>query len=798
MVMNRVLISRRPLIKHSQVTEQLALPHCRHPVILPGNIRHLPCNFTSYHEHGTLKGPPHFSMSRLAIHPTFRHGSSAVFGFDYPPLPAGVDCIRVLKVEPGRFSESLSCTLDSVTFGDKPTYFALSYTWNDPYTDSKRLPISSGSSGTVKSKAIASPLRDEELGETKATVDNSVRQEPLPCAQSKGNDAAIITLNGQPFKIGHNMYLALLYLRSSTLSLSIWIDAVCINQNDEKERNSQIALMSFIYKRAAKVIAWLGTKACIKPETSFNRMSLEWSHGQTQHLAASLLLGDELRRSIEPDLETFIRIAESSYWKRLWIVQEMCIPRSLIIALGADLWTYEEFADWVLLLLSRRLGSDRASVSLLNQKFTPMDRLLQTRRARHTEIMRLESLIDIFASSERTEPRDGVYGLLGLANDIRPIVSRDSEPRDFEEFINSLDMQQQTLPESERGIGSFTVDYSYSLYDIWAKVIMFAFYRAKRIERGFGSIHKTELPIKANKEGLALALLDQHERLISIVRTAGLAQQALSHDNSEQFTAHLSVSLVCHSTYGRLQLMRKQLKPVVRAMGYLSSEIVNIGPDYESLVGSFKDQQNWTDSWEKYYHTPRELTILRIMDEDYMDKIITYGQNDFNIIQDIRNPSVIAWRMSDRRPHPPKFEHASEQDGITSDVPTRATQPRICLGSDHTIALVPPSAEVSDVIVRFWNCDTAIIVRPIKSNFPGEPGVYGYDPPTSFTLVGRADVAAAHDEDSSSERDTRAEQRMLFVPDPSVYKFEASGGVYVDLDLHTLQLITAATFTKTK
>ncbi|KAF2657341.1 hypothetical protein K491DRAFT_595248, partial [Lophiostoma macrostomum CBS 122681] len=41
-------------------------------------------------------------------------------------------------------------------------------------------------------------------------------------------------------------------------TLPIWIDAICINQSDKQEKNSQVPLMRDIYRKAAKVIAWIG------------------------------------------------------------------------------------------------------------------------------------------------------------------------------------------------------------------------------------------------------------------------------------------------------------------------------------------------------------------------------------------------------------------------------------------------------------------------------------------------------------------------------------------------------------
>ena len=41
----------------------------------------------------------------------------------------------------------------------------------------------------------------------------------------------------------------------------IWVDAICINQNDLAERKHQVELMASTYAKARSVILWLGVKA---------------------------------------------------------------------------------------------------------------------------------------------------------------------------------------------------------------------------------------------------------------------------------------------------------------------------------------------------------------------------------------------------------------------------------------------------------------------------------------------------------------------------------------------------------
>ncbi|OHE98305.1 HET domain-containing protein [Colletotrichum orchidophilum] len=67
----------------------------------------------------------------------------------------------------------------------------------------------------------------------------------------------------------------------SRSSLSVWVDAICIDQSSNDERNAQVAMMAEIYQRAKTVVVWLGedhapatwgSLACSKPLALFSRL----------------------------------------------------------------------------------------------------------------------------------------------------------------------------------------------------------------------------------------------------------------------------------------------------------------------------------------------------------------------------------------------------------------------------------------------------------------------------------------------------------------------------------------------
>ncbi|KAI1062748.1 hypothetical protein LB506_006316 [Fusarium annulatum] len=67
-----------------------------------------------------------------------------------------------------------------------------------------------------------------------------------------------IACNGCDINITQSCYEALTSLRESCRPLTIWVDAICINQEDNNEKEQQIVLMGSVYTLAETVYVWLG------------------------------------------------------------------------------------------------------------------------------------------------------------------------------------------------------------------------------------------------------------------------------------------------------------------------------------------------------------------------------------------------------------------------------------------------------------------------------------------------------------------------------------------------------------
>jgi Heterokaryon incompatibility protein (HET) len=112
----------------------------------------------------------------------------------------------------------------------------------------------------------------------------------------------------------------------------LWIDAICINQDDREEKNQQVPLIGKIYSRTAGLLIWLGQgdddsdRAMdlvlkftyqLEPETDVE------IRARNQALLAGYI------ESIAEDLTPFLafrHLCDNKWFTRGWIVQELLLP----------------------------------------------------------------------------------------------------------------------------------------------------------------------------------------------------------------------------------------------------------------------------------------------------------------------------------------------------------------------------------------------------------------------------------------------------------------------------------------
>ncbi|KAH7083785.1 heterokaryon incompatibility protein-domain-containing protein [Paraphoma chrysanthemicola] len=121
--------------------------------------------------------------------------------------------------------------------------------------------------------------------------------------------------------IAANLSQALLHIRSSDRTRVLWVDAVCIDQNNVQERSHQVSIMGSIYSHARQVLVWLGPDPRNVGTSTFDAL-------KTLVHPPFLTVPDE---QVLPYME---QIEKSEWFTRLWVVQEFFMSKRAIAIWG--------------------------------------------------------------------------------------------------------------------------------------------------------------------------------------------------------------------------------------------------------------------------------------------------------------------------------------------------------------------------------------------------------------------------------------------------------------------------------
>ncbi|CAG9981387.1 unnamed protein product [Clonostachys byssicola] len=249
-----------------------------------------------------------------------------------------------------------------------------------------------------------------------------------------------VQFNNSVVKVTENLYDFLDQVKSDEQlkEKEFWIDAICINQSDPKERSHQVStMMARIYRSATCVIAWLGD-ADLHTERAFDHLS---------KLAESTTLPPPVgtkrsstNQSDSVDFDSYqsswkstAKLFERTYWNRSWIIQELVLPDKVTVRCG------KYSADWSVLSKASHniststwrefffneatgigsLGSDAKTARIPQRNYGIPTILKATKASMATEHWTNVLLYTLIRSRdfEATNWEDKVYALMGLIED---------------------------------------------------------------------------------------------------------------------------------------------------------------------------------------------------------------------------------------------------------------------------------------------------------------------------------------------------------------------------------------------
>ncbi|KAF6809276.1 heterokaryon incompatibility protein HET-6-like protein [Colletotrichum musicola] len=130
-----------------------------------------------------------------------------------------------------------------------------------------------------------------------------------------------------------NCWEMLRFMRPRRDARIFWVDAICIDQSNVPERNSQVANMGWIYSQCSRVVLYLG------PDMS---VPLGGRHPR-RHRLHELETGSVVPKFPEthkpPHPITLRTILGRQYFTRAWIIQELVLPINVSMRVGdVDFW----------------------------------------------------------------------------------------------------------------------------------------------------------------------------------------------------------------------------------------------------------------------------------------------------------------------------------------------------------------------------------------------------------------------------------------------------------------------------
>ncbi|KAF4625838.1 hypothetical protein G7Y89_g12324 [Cudoniella acicularis] len=448
-----------------------------------------------------------------------------------------------------------------------------------------------------------------------------------------------IMIDAMIFGVGQNLFDALIHLRHPSEERVLWIDAICINQSDVPEKNQQIGIMPFIYMRAQTVLVWLGVLD--------QRTEQQWSLDENIVKKGTFFNQDDYNALLRT-------LCDSPYWKRVWIIQEVGLARRLVVHYG----TYK--TEW-----STFIQSIRTSEEL--QDSLPV-RLQKQLDEKYSNGHKLQALIETHRDSLCKEPRDHIYGFVGLA----------------------VDCQE-----------GFPMDYGKSLYEVWKDVIRFK---------------NASQPEEGSDTGPDIDILYFGRIVQELLGGPGIA-------TAEEVVRDISPLLEVNQD-GESRLQRAEILIPARVSG----KIIRLGPTYQEVFSNLKAMASWKADINRYLFMD-ELPSAREESELFLNLLEEVEDEDLSIVESFdRDISVPQPETPHRLLYPERkcWKVDGDSSVVSGDSEPNSKNPRLFLlggvgdhgeASPGKIGLAPSETRVGDYICLVHGTEKAIVVRKQEGGF---------------------------------------------------------------------------------
>ncbi|KAF6794940.1 heterokaryon incompatibility protein [Colletotrichum sojae] len=264
----------------------------------------------------------------------------------------------------------------------------------------------------LKEDGVDAPLRGKVHV---LSLSSSPDYEALSYVWGDPSDSTSIVVGEQKVEISRNLDVFLRKLRHSSQTRRLWADQICINQNDSIEKTAQVKLMGEIYSNCRHCLIWMGE---IPESISLSAAQdvlhfLEFLNDIDNVPEPSFLLsGDKIKELLKALL--LIHPHGNAWWQRIWTVQEVILPQNKTLFLGPLVLPWELLGMAIYHFL---VNYDFREISDEDHRFMNVlcANVIWISNGRDFDVPAITATKWRYRGA--TNPRDKVFGLLGLVPD---------------------------------------------------------------------------------------------------------------------------------------------------------------------------------------------------------------------------------------------------------------------------------------------------------------------------------------------------------------------------------------------
>ncbi|KAI0199748.1 hypothetical protein F4808DRAFT_198479 [Astrocystis sublimbata] len=237
-----------------------------------------------------------------------------------------------------------------------------------------------------------------------------------------------ISCDGHDMPVGGELLRALQYVRGDKDSLRIWVDALCINQQDITERNEHVKMMTNIYRDALRVRVWLGDaiglerplfKVLDDLSEIFSDLKEELENAKSILDCQRCCVDHSKWNSVEWHI--LAQFLDRAWFERVWVVQEVAMAREVVFQTGPFMLPWNALSYRIATLSRYHLTEQIAHPSAFRNLVTIIDVRRRLQTGGKISEASIPSILSEIRNFKSHYPSDKIYGVLSILDPGFPI-----------------------------------------------------------------------------------------------------------------------------------------------------------------------------------------------------------------------------------------------------------------------------------------------------------------------------------------------------------------------------------------